>query len=203
MSIITHLKEKLIYVINGVKIIGNGDYKKTIIEDTMGNGVYSKFRLEAIGIDTSKNVIEVIKEARADDVPAGMRGGVITLSTDINATAGAGVIAKIKAWAHTMINRITSVGRIKNTVYSGGGGGMTIGRFFRGVYKSRSGERFDENSLSVEVLYIDSKTLENIATDLAKEFNQETVLVKDYNTGEMYFADKKENQPTHVDGIHS
>lgn len=202
MSFIKSLKEKLTYALNGVQIIGNGDYKKTIIEDTMGNGVYSKFRLQFIDIDTSKNIIEVINEARADDVPSGMRGGVITLSTDINATASAGVVSKIKAWGRTMFNRITGVGRIKNAVYSGGGGGMTIGRFFRGVYKSKSGKKFDENSLSVEVLYIDSKTLENIATDLAKEFNQETVLVKDYNTGEMYFADQKDIQPTHVEDVH-
>jgi hypothetical protein len=199
MSFLESFKKKISYAMNGVTLIGNGDYKKTLIEDTRGNGVYSKFRLQAIDVDTSKNVIEVIKEARADDVPAGMKGGVITLSTDINATAGAGIVSKIKAWATTMYNRITSVSRIKNSVYSAGGGGMTIGRFFRGVYKSRSGKTFDENSLSVEVLYIDSKTLETIATDLAKEFNQETVLVKDFNTGEMYFADQKDIQATHIE----
>jgi len=202
MEFIKSLKEKFAYAVNGVKLIGNGEYKKTLIEDTMGNGVYSKFRLQCIDIDTSSNIIEVIKEARADDVPDGMKGGVITLSTDINATAGASVIAKVKAWAHTMYNRITSVGRIKNAVYSADVGGMTIGRFFRGIYKSRSGKKFDENSLSVEILYIDTKTLESIATDLAKEFNQETVLVKDYNTNEMYFADQKDIPATHVDDVH-
>jgi len=188
-------------MVNGVIIIGNGEYKKTLIEDTMGNGVYSKFRLQSISIDTNNNVLEVIKEARAEDIPDGLKGGVITLSTDINATAGSGIIGKIKAWANTLLNRLTSVSRIKNTVYSGGGGGMTIGRFFRGVYKSKSGKTFNENSLSVEILYVDSKTLENIATDLAKEFNQETVLVKDYNTGEMYFADQKDIPATQVESV--
>ncbi len=182
-------------------VIGNGEYRKTLIEDTMGNGVYSRFRLATIKFDTSENIIEVLSEARADSIEPGQKGGVITLSTDINATAGASLIGKIKAWANTLYNRMTSVGRIQKTVNTAGATGMTVGRFMRGVYKSKSGKVFDENSLSVEILYTDSNLLERIATDLAKEFNQESVLVKDYNTSEIYFADQKDIPPTRVDTI--
>ena len=57
---------------------------------------------------------------------------------------------------------------------------------FRGRYRSL----FDETSLSVEVIGIETESLLALATTLAIKFHQRTVLVKDYLADRIYLADK-------------
>lgn len=66
---------------------------------------------------------------------------------------------------------------------------MTVGKFLQGRYKSNNGSVFTENSVSVEVLGVDDKTLFQMAEDICKDFDQECVLVKSYKDGGIYFVD--------------
>lgn len=66
--------------------------------------------------------------------------------------------------------------------------GYTLGKQFKGVYVSASGEVFNEKSLTLEIIGLNSAELEALAIDLCKNFYQQSVLVKDYSSGEIYFV---------------
>ena len=67
---------------------------------------------------------------------------------------------------------------------------MSVGRFFRGRYRSQGGLIFDETSLSVEAIGSMTVMLLMFATKLASAVHKETVLVKDYATHLIYLVDK-------------
>lgn len=60
-------------------------------------------------------------------------------------------------------------------------GALSIGYFFSGKYVADNEMIFDENAVSIEVNGISSQGLVYLATEIAREFNQKTVLVKDFN----------------------
>ena len=66
--------------------------------------------------------------------------------------------------------------------------GMTIGNFVKGRYKAKDGSLYDETSLSVEIIGVSSNVLNKVAEELAKEFKQETVLVKNYDDNRIYLV---------------
>jgi hypothetical protein len=71
--------------------------------------------------------------------------------------------------------------------------GFTIQKNLVGRYISPTGEIFDESSLSLIVANLTSRELAKVATEVAKAFRQESVLVDDRNpSGEMYLAAAKE-----------
>jgi hypothetical protein len=65
---------------------------------------------------------------------------------------------------------------------------FAVGNFFNGRYAAKNGKPFDEKSLSLEIINIESALLERIATEIARAFDHGSVLVKDYHTSEMYLA---------------
>jgi hypothetical protein len=69
-------------------------------------------------------------------------------------------------------------------------GGVSVGRFFRGRYRSQSGLIFDETSLSVEAIGFTTVMLLKFATILPNALQKETVLLKDYSTNIIYLVDK-------------
>ncbi len=66
--------------------------------------------------------------------------------------------------------------------------GVTIGNFVKGRYKSEEELLYDKRSLSFEIIGISTDVLYRVAKDLAKEFNQETVLVKNYEDNRIYLV---------------
>lgn len=68
--------------------------------------------------------------------------------------------------------------------------GFTVGNFFKGRYPAADGSVFDETSTSIEIIGIPQAALLVLATEIAKEFKQETVLVKDYESQRIYLADR-------------
>ena len=68
-------------------------------------------------------------------------------------------------------------------------GAYSVGNFFKGKYVGDNGEMYDEKSIAVEINGLSSKSLLTIAEMIAKEFRQETVLVKDLNKNKIYTAD--------------
>lgn len=71
--------------------------------------------------------------------------------------------------------------------------GYTFGKGFNGHYVTKSGQSFDENSLTLEITGISSEDLIEIAENIAWAFFQETVLVKDYNNGKVYLVDGRQS----------
>lgn len=64
----------------------------------------------------------------------------------------------------------------------------TIGYYFAGRYKAKDGNTYDENSLSLELIGISTDTLIKIAGEICKDFQQESVLVKDYSSDRIVFV---------------
>jgi hypothetical protein len=170
--------------------------KKNILKEL--NGTYSISRLN--GLSISKNNDSDVKKIILDDsIEEGVeytfdkKGGIITFSTDVNAVySNSSLINKLKLFLKTMNNRFFYSSKIQNVmkkhddVYA-----FTIGRFLKGQYKSKDGRIFNENSLSVEIVGISSKTLISISENICKEFEQECVLVKDYNDNQIYLVNSK------------
>ena len=67
--------------------------------------------------------------------------------------------------------------------------GWTVGHYLDGRYTDKKGNQYGENSLSVEIIGIDTEKLINIATILCRYFKQESVLVKDYSENRVMFVD--------------
>ena len=68
--------------------------------------------------------------------------------------------------------------------------GFTIGKDFSGRYVTKNA-KFDENSFTIDLANIDSNVLVDIASDLAHNFCQTEVLVKDFNKNRTYFVNGK------------
>lgn len=129
-----------------------------------------------------------------EQVPDGLRGGIITFSTDVNATGGSGLIGKIKSWLQTQLNRYRAADMVTkqiDTINKNSDeqiGGFSIGNFIQGrFFDPDTGKRFDERSLSVEIVYISSPTLKRIGAIIAKAFGQKSVLIRDNNDGKLFF----------------
>ncbi len=194
-------RRKIIYAVNGIEIIGNGGYRKTGLHESIHGHHQMKNMSNMIRVEyMPESVICNIGEARRPSVDPSSKGGMIVFSTDVNATKESGFVGRIKSFLQSVYNKMTVSSRVKNTVLKTASG-FSLGNFFRGVYKSDDGKQYDETSLSVEVIGVESKTLELLATDIAKEFNQETVLVKDYSKDEIYFADRNDVEPTKMNTI--
>ena len=119
------------------------------------------------------------------------RGGVIVLPTDVNAEEMSrnALMDKVKQIVMTYGNRLRK-GRVVRKPLNGKGmehiGAYSVGRSFTGKYVGDNGEMYDEKSLSVEVNGLSGRSLLRFAEMLADVFRQETVLVKDLNTGKIY-----------------
>ena len=122
------------------------------------------------------------------------RGGVIVLPTAINAVEMSHDVFqnKVKQVVMTYGNRLRK-GRIIRKSLNGEGtehiGAYSVGRSFTGKFVGDKEEVYDEKSLSVEVNGLSGRSLLRFAEMLANAFVQETVLVKDLNTGKIYLAD--------------
>ena len=119
------------------------------------------------------------------------KGGIIVFSVNVNAVqlSNNRVVRYIKNSMETLKNKLFKDRKINKVlsnydeVY-----GVTIGNFVKGRYKSENGNLFDESSLSIEIIGITTDVLNRVAEDLAKMFQQETVLVKDYSTNRIYLV---------------
>lgn len=138
----------------------------------------------------------LIVEAKDFKFPINKSGGIIVFSTDINVQNGQKTFRdEIKFWIQDKFQTIVNscevmskatknVGRnLENKDY-----GFTIGKFFQGGYKAKSRKLFNDKSVSIEIIGITSALLLKIATEIARDFSQETVLVKDYQSNETYFV---------------
>ena len=154
--------------------------------------IYNAIKVEPEKVIMSSN--DEVNEAVDFEFDNDQRGGVIILSTDVNAIdlSENEVVNKIKQVVVTLGNRLFATSKIDKVAQNNELVGWTIGKFLNGRYTSKRGVPYGENSLSVEVVGIDHNTLIKIASELCGEFKQEDVMVKDYTTGGIYFVNDEE-----------
>ena len=118
-------------------------------------------------------------------------GGAIVFSTDVNSVELSKWGFKnwlIQKWK-TFTNRFKSMNildklRRKNDIYA-----WTVGKGFHGVYTGKNGKTFDENSLVLDIIGQKFTEVVKVAKEICEEFDQECVMVKDYETNQIYFID--------------
>lgn len=121
------------------------------------------------------------------------RGGVIVLPTDVNAEEMSrnALMDKVKQIVMTYGNRLRK-GRVVRKPLNGKGtehiGAYSVRESFTGKFIGDKGEVYGEKSLSVEVNGLSGRSFLRLAEMLADVFMQETVLVKDLNTGKIYLV---------------
>ena len=133
------------------------------------------------------------------------RGGIIVFSTDVNSieisknrilnwVSQKLVTLKNRFFSKKILSRIISDYNLEKGKELGGKeindkvGSFSIGNFFNGRYFDDSGNIYDENSQTLEVNGISSEGLIFLAEEICKEYQQETVLVKDINLNKIFLV---------------
>ena len=80
---------------------------------------------------------------------------------------------------------------LDESVYGEQYGLYSVGNFFKGKFVGDNGEMYSEKSISIEINGLSSISLFKLSENLAKAFQQETVLVKDLNRNKIYLVDSK------------
>lgn len=168
-------------------------------------GFTTSMKTGGLKFDTSKKLYQFsidldgqITEAIDWEFPHEELGGIITFSTEVNAMIPDGntlferIKVLIKRKLSSWINKMKKNSKIENTIMKKHGiSNISIGNFFKGKYKAKSEQIFDEKSMSVEIIGITESVLNEVARDLCLEFDQETVLVKNNINGSIYLVNYK------------
>lgn len=127
-------------------------------------------------------------------------GGIIIFSTDLNSTLGNAKTFDDKVrfffdskWK-TFLNRLNVNDRLRKILLNKYElPGYTIGKNFKGSYTGKNGIPFNEKSFTIDIAGVDSDALILIASEICREFKQETVMVRDFNKNatKVYFVNDK------------
>lgn len=156
------------------------------------NYVQNMICVEKKNIIASSNLTERIRT----EIGEGYKGGIIVFSTEVNANEASTnkVLNFIKKKLSTIKNTMTYKSKVSNVLKNYDAVnpevkiiGWTLGTFVHGMYTADDGSVFDEKSLSLELVGIPQKDLFKVAELICREFNQQSVLVKSYDTGRIVF----------------
>lgn len=119
------------------------------------------------------------------------KGGIIVFSTDVNAVelSPNRVVNWLKQKFTTLRNRMQSTSKIDKYGKKYNLAGWTVGHYLDGRYTDKNGNFYGENSLSVEIIGVSTDEMISIAEDICREFNQESVILKDYTSHRILFID--------------
>ena len=154
----------------------------------------SRHLYAAIRLDESKILAQqkpnVISEGIEFQPSENEQGGMIIFSTEVNAIEQStnAIINWIKKKVKTLQNKFKMNSKVDQIAQKYDLVGWTVGKFLHGRYTGRNHKVYDENSISVEIVGINTDTLIHIAEDICKAFEQESVMVKDYNTKTVLFV---------------
>jgi hypothetical protein len=128
------------------------------------------------------------------------KGGIIIFSTDVNSAQIS--VTEIITWFKQ--NNATFVDRLmknKSILYKlrkerppdqRPDLGFSIGTFFKGHYPDiKSGRTFNEKSVCIEMTGIPAGVLQSVSAAICRDFEQPTVLVKDFSRDRFYLVDVK------------
>lgn len=134
------------------------------------------------------------------------RGGIIIFSTDVNSLdiSTNRILNWVKKKFKSLKNRFFSKSKLSKVINKFNRddkrvgdvdiedyiGAFSIGNFFSGRYIGDNNKVFDENSLSIEINGISSEGLIYLGEEIAMEFEQETVLVKDLNKNRIFLVNQ-------------
>lgn len=129
-------------------------------------------------------------------------GGVIVFSTDLNSTLinSEKFSDKVRfffdsKWK-TFLNRLNVNDRIRKILLNKYElPGYTIGKNFKGSYTGKNGKPYSEKSFTIDIAGVDSDALALIASEICREFKQESVMVRDFNNKggtKVYFVNDTE-----------
>ena len=177
-----------------IKLNESGHKFKTTLVKGGGNSFCAALRNTNnnfdIGIDKVLFTVgeDVVNEDEQDEVGY---GGAIVFSTDVNSVELSKWGFKnwlIQKWK-TFTSRFKSMNildklRRKNDIYA-----WTVGKGFHDVYTGKNGKTFDENSLVLDIIGQKFTKVVKVAKEICEEFDQECVMVKDYETNQIYFID--------------
>jgi len=134
----------------------------------------------------------------AVDIELDDSSGLITFSTDLNFTLvkAETFIDKVKLFFDSnwkaFLNRQNVRGRLKNILVDKNiQSEYTLSRNLFSAHKSKNGITLYKKSYSMTIESVDSNVLILIATEICKEFKQETVMVRDFNKNKVYFINDK------------
>jgi hypothetical protein len=123
-------------------------------------------------------------------VPLGGKGGMILLSTDVNATGGTGIRSWLAAKLRTSWQRQRRAGLVDQVILeqlakAGLAVGWSIGATVVGrYYDPEQKVLYVERSFSVEILDAPYPLLRAIAENLRRAFRQQEVILKSYDTAQ-------------------
>lgn len=121
---------------------------------------------------------------------AGESGGTIIFSTDVNSVTFSD--SKVKNWLQkkflTLKNRFSIKNFLKSLRMKENIAAWTIGQYFIGSYTGKDGKTYNENSFSLNVIGINRKELFKLAQEIREFLNQESVMVQDATTKQIYFV---------------
>lgn len=121
-------------------------------------------------------------------------GGMIVMSTDVNATS-LGIKGFAKRKLKTWYNRITRSDKVDKVIKKklqeqGMETGWSIGNLFQGRYYSpKANKKFDEKSFSIEMRGVPFKFVKEVGKDLMKKFDQESVLLVNFKNNNTMIMD--------------
>jgi hypothetical protein len=124
-------------------------------------------------------------------VPVGGKGGMILLSTDVNATSGITFLDRFAAKISTWRQRLFRTWLVDKTIreqldHFGVAIGWSIGPTIKGrYYDPEQRILYLERSFQVEILDAPDPILRAIAEELRQLFHQREVILKNYETGEI------------------
>lgn len=116
-------------------------------------------------------------------------GGMIVMSTDVNAMSGSGFINHVTSWAKTLYNRWVKNSKVTDTITDllkskNMETGFSIGNLFRGKYfNPKDKKAFDESSFAIDMRGVEMDFIKDLAKDLMRKFDQHSVLIVDHKTG--------------------
>ena len=161
--------------------------------------IYDVENIKGLISSLKLNEVMPIYWYKAVDFELGNSVGVIIFSTDLDAT-----IVKSETFSDMVkfffdskwkafLNRLNVSDKLRNILldkYTKPE--YTLGRNFTGSYKNKNGITINKNSYTIGIDGVDSDILILIASEICKEFKQETVMVRDFNKSKVYFVNNKE-----------
>ena len=154
----------------------------------------------------TKSFKSILKEALNDE-QYGVRkykGGIIVFSYDVNSVIDQKKnIIKIQKFLekkyYTWKNRLTKSSKVYKIINDWNKDfnenseffihGASFGNSFYGKYIDALGNVYNEKSMTLELIGVPSELLLLIATDICREFLQDSVIVKDFNKDKIYYVD--------------
>lgn len=150
----------------------------------------TKYLCAAIKVTKGSIIATNILSGIAYEVPDDEKGGIIVLSEEVNAVklSENKFINWIRQKSRTMRNKFSGNRYIDGIAQKHELVGWTIGNFLKGRYTGKDGKVYSEKSMCVEIIGVSDDVLIQIAEEICKQFDQETVLVKEYSNNRVLFV---------------